>query len=110
MTDTAAPRMVTVTLTVTRADEQYGPNAWLVTSAVDGDADTYWTIETPLSPNLADQGHKMAAQLHLARTQREHRVSRLGRLSSDEEGVIQVELDDFDVRAYRAELRLVAHS
>jgi hypothetical protein len=52
----------------------------------------------------------MAAQLHLARTQREHRVSRLGRLSSDEEGVIQVELDDFDVRAYRAELRLVAHS
>jgi hypothetical protein len=113
MNDTAAPRMVTVTLTVTHADEQYGPNAWLVTSAVDGEAETYWTIETPYN-HLGRYGdnvaRSIAAQLHLARTQREHRVARLGRLSSVEEGVIQGELDDFDVRAYRAELRLIAHS
>jgi len=110
---TTGPRMVTVTLTVTHADEQYGTNAWLVTSAVDGEADTYWTIETPhnhLGRYGDDIARGIAVQLHLARTQREHRVSRLSRFGTVEEGVIQGELDDYSVRAYRAELRLIAHS
>jgi hypothetical protein len=106
MTDTQAPQMVTVTVTVTYADaEKYGRNAWLVTSAVDGEADTCWTIETP---QTAGNREALAAQLHLARTHPQHRVSRIARAA--EEDAIQGELDDYSVRAYRAELRLIAHS
>jgi hypothetical protein len=101
--------MITVLVTTTPADaEKYGPGAWLVNSIVDGEVDPYWTIETPKSPNMAHYGRQMAAELHLARTQRNHRVSLIGRASMQDEAEIQAEIDDYDARSYRAELRLIA--
>lgn len=110
MTRTPAPRMITVLVTVTYADaEKYGPDAWLVNSVVDGEVDPYWTVETVL-PELTKPGQsrRFAAALHLTRTQRDHRISRMGRLQSGAEADLQSEMDDMSLRAYRAELRLIA--
>lgn len=108
MTHTPAPQMITVLVTVTNADHaKYGRDAWLVNSIVDGEVDPYWTIETvsfaPLRAAL-----RVAAALHLTRTHSDHRISRLGRVSAEEDADIQGELDDYSARSYRAELRLVA--
>jgi hypothetical protein len=112
MNDTAAPRMIPVEVAVTKAEPQYGPDAWLVQSLNEGDSDPYWTIETPAN-HLGRYGENLArgiaAQLHLARTRPEYRAARFY-FAPKASAELQVETDDFDVRVYRAELRLVAHS
>jgi hypothetical protein len=103
---TAAPQAITVLVSVTPADPaKYGKNAWRVQSVVDGEVDPYWTVETP---QTAGSREVLAAQLHLARIHTQHRVSRIGRAA--EEADLQAEVDDYGLRAYRAELRLIAHS
>jgi hypothetical protein len=104
--------MITVLVTVTpERAEKYGEDAWLVNSVVEGETDPYWTIETPVT-NLAavsvQVARSMAIQLHLARTQRDHRISRIRRMGTDAEAGLQHDTDDFDLRGYRAELRLIA--
>lgn len=110
MNDTPAPRMIPVVVIVTPADaDKYGRHAWDVASSVDengAEGDPRSTIETvPLTVG-ADA---VAAMLHLARTHSDHRIARFG-YSSELSSEMQVETDNFDVRAYRAELRLIAKS
>jgi hypothetical protein len=114
MTQIPAPQMITVLVTVTHADRaKYGEDAWLINSVRVGqfidDIGPWWTIETPIF-NGPGSGNirSLAAQLHLARTQRDHRVSRISRVSQQEDAEIQAELDDYSARSYRAELRLIA--
>ena len=103
-------RMVIVSVTVTPAHD-YGAEDWLVNSLTEGQDDGRWSIETVPgygpSSEVTHSNGRIAAMLHLARTRTEHRIARLANDRKVQEEML-AEIDDLDLRAYRAELRLIA--